>query len=448
MQPMKILLVDDEDYFREVMCEHFSDAGYQILSAKSYKEAARLIRKDKFDVGVFDIRITEGNGMKLLELSKTIQPAAEIIMLTGYGTVENAVKAMKMGSYDYLTKPCRLSKLEIIVKRAYEHKRITFQNVGLKAELSRLNQYDEIIGTTPAILRVKEFIDKVAPVDSSVLIQGESGTGKELVARMIWEKSPRSSGPFIVIDCGALDGNLLNSELFGHVKGAYTGAEEKKLGLVEIADGGTLFVDEVADMSPSLQSRLLRILETGEFRRLGGTEQLRVDTRIIAATNRDIYLEIERGNFRKDLFYRLNVVAVTLPTLKQRKEDIPLLVESFIKKQSFRTRNLDLSHIELEKGLMERLMDYDWPGNVRELRNVIERAFILSAGGKLLKKSLPWQSFPKRKDGSEPTLQEIEKAHVQRVYLSAGRNKTRTANILNISLRNLYRKLQLYQLDE
>lgn len=447
MKPIKILLVDDEDSFRETVCDHFEEAGYQIFSAENGKKAENLIRREKFDVGIFDIKMPGMDGIELLELSKTIQPSTEIIILTGYGTVDNAVKAMKRGAYDYLTKPCKLTKLEITVKRAYEHKRIASQNVGLKIELSRLDQYERIIGKSLAIQRIKEFIDKVAPTDSPILIQGGSGTGKELVARTIHRKSPRANGPFIVVDCGALDDNLLNSELFGHERGAFTGAEQKKQGLVEIADEGALFVDEVADMSPSLQSKLLRVLETGEFRRLGGTEQLRVDTRIIAATNRNLSQQVKRGNFREDLFYRLNVVNVTLPPLRERKEDIPLLVKHFIHKRSVRLRDREFSNVEIEDDVMHKLMDYEWPGNVRELGNVIERALILSSDGKIREKNLPWQSS-KKQDEKMLTLKKLEKAHIQKVYLYTGKNKTQTAKILGISVRNLYRKSKTYQLEE
>lgn len=442
---IKILIVDDEDSFRNIVAEHFLEAGFQVFSAVSGEKAENIIRNEKFDIGLFDIRMPGMDGINLLELCKTVQPAAEIIFLTGYGTVENAVKAMKLGSYDYLTKPCKLSQLEISVKRAYEHKRITSQNAELKTELSRLNQYDKIIGKSPAIKKIKEFIEKVAPTDSSVLIQGESGTGKELVARIIQRKSPRSNNPFIVIDCGALEENLFNSELFGHEKGAFTGADQRKRGLVEIADGGTLFIDEVANMSTSLQSKLLRVLETGEYRRLGETELLRVDTRIIAATNRDHAEEVKKGRFREDLFYRLNVAGISLPPLRQRKEDIPLLVESLVQKRLSALGNQEFSKIEIENGVIDKLMDYDWPGNVRELGNVIERALILSSNGKIKNENLPWQSFQEQNERPD-SLKELEREHIQKVYIHTGKNKTKTAEILDISLRNLYRKLKDYEL--
>lgn len=440
MEPPRILLVDDEDSFRETVSEHLEEAGYQVHSAEDGEKAKNLIRRERFDVGIFDIKMPGMDGTELLKLAKTVQPSTEIIILTGYGTVENAVKAMKQGAYDYLTKPCKLTKLEITVKRAYEHKRITSQNVGLKTELSRLGQYGKMIGKSLAIRRIKEFTDKVAPADSSVLIQGESGTGKELVARIIHRKSPRGSGPFIVVDCGALDDNLLNSELFGHERGAFTDAVQRKQGLIEIAGDGTLFVDEVSDMSPSLQSKLLRVLETGEFRRLGGTEQLKVDTRVIAATNRNLFQEVEKGNFREDLFYRLAVVSVTLPPLRERKEDIPLLMKHFVDKWSVRLRGSKSSGVEIEDEVMHELMNYEWPGNVRELGNVVERALILSSDGRIRGTDLPRQAS-KKQDEKMLTLAELEKAHIQKVYLHTGENKTQTAKILGISTRNLYRKL-------
>jgi len=368
-------------------------------------------------------------------------------MLTGHGTIDTAVESMKLGAYDYLTKPCTLDNLEAVVQKAFERKQILQKNMALSQELARRERLDGFIGESREFKEVIELISKVASTDSSVLIQGESGVGKELVARAIHKASPRRENPFVIIDCGSLQENLLESELFGHEKGAYTGAVGLKHGLFEVADSGTIFLDEIGEISPSLQVKLLRVLETGEFRRVGGLKVINVDVRVLAATNKNLHQLVEGGKFRDDLFYRLNIISIFIPPLRDRRGDIPLLTRHFVENHSITGKGKKLITDEA----MELLSTYRWPGNVRELQNVIERGIILSEDEYIKPEDLPTNlksqvdllEIPRQ--GDALPLGEIEKIYILSVLERVGGNRARAAGILNISERNLYRKLKEYR---
>ena len=437
-----VLVVDDNSSFRMVISKELHNMGFQVETVDNGEEALRRISEDVFDVVLLDIRMPGMDGVAALEAIKEASPTAEVIMLTGYGTVENAIRSMKLGAYDYLTKPCQLDELEVTIRKAYEKNALTRKNTALERELARRDQCSELIGESLALRNVLELIAKAAPTDSTVLIYGESGTGKELVARAIYRHSLRAGGPFVVIDCTSLHENLLESELFGHEKGAYTGATGLKHGLFEVADSGTVFMDEIGELSPAIQAKLLRVLETGSFRRVGGTKNIEVDVRLLAATNRDLRAMMSEEKFKEELFYRLDVVTISVPPLRERKEDIPLLARHFARHNRVTGREKKIS-----EEVMKLLVNYPWPGNVRELENVIERAVILSDGDRITPKDLPGNlrtaddlSLEDR-DRLMP-LEEVERRYIARVLHQVNGNRRRAARILGISERNLYRKLK------
>jgi len=344
---------------------------------------------------------------------------------------------MKLGAYDYLTKPCKLSELEVLVQKAYEKKKLKESNVNLREELKLKTPYGEVVGKSKKMRDVLRLVDKIAQSNSTVLIEGETGTGKELLAHSIHRQSLRCENPFIVIHCAALPETLQESELFGYERGAFTGAHKRKKGLVELADGGTLFIDEVGEISTSLQVKLLRFVETGSFRRLGGEKELHIDTRVIAATNKNLLGSIREGTFREDLYYRLNVVNLHLPPLRERKEDIPLLAQYFLQKGGVKKK--------LTRNALSEMANYDWPGNVRELANALEVAAVMSSGDQIGVEHLPFKA-PGALSRQTKTLAELEKEHIRQALVSSGGNKTQAAKILGISVRNLYRKIKRYEL--
>ncbi len=438
----RIMVVDDEAPFRKLLERRLSKDGNSVEGFESSKSALSAAEQKHFDVALVDIKMPGMDGIELLRRFKEIHPSMEVVIITGQGTIDSAIAAMKLGAYDYLTKPCKLSELDLIVQKAFEKSTLQQQNVLLQDQLRMRNPYGEIIGKSRMIRDVVSLIQKVAPASSPVLIEGESGTGKELVANIIHKKSKRSEGPFIVINCSALQENLLENELFGHEKGAFTGASSLKHGLFELADRGTFFIDEISEMNPSIQAKLLRVIELGEFRRVGGNRQIRVDVRILAATNRKLEEEVKRGRFREDLFYRLNVVTIGLPPLRERKEDIPMLVDYFLKTQS-----VDGGWSKtISSDALASLGNYDWPGNIRELANVLERALILSTGNTITLKDLPLTILGKSSTFSKSisTLVETEKNLIEKTLRELNGNKTKTAKTLGISLRNLYRKIEKY----
>jgi two-component system response regulator AtoC len=446
-KPIKLLIVDDEEAYRNLLSERFTMIGNSVTLAPTGEEALEKIKEEPFDVGIFDLRMPGMDGIELFKKSRQYQPLTEIIFLTGQATVDVAIEAMKLGAYDFLTKPCQLSELQVVIQKAYE-KKLLSEELSRHHELQLRAGTVNLVGESLGMQQVKSLIARVAPTDSTVLIEGESGTGKEIVANAIHQNNERSNNTFVVINCGAVPETLLESELFGHEKGAFTGAIKRKSGLFEIAHSGTLFIDEIGEMSPGMQVKLLRVLETGRFRRVGDIKEIEVDVRVICATNKRLEEETEKGRFREDLFYRINVMKLSLPPLRERKEDISLLVEHFIRSSSRPNANKVL----VAREVLEAFENYNWPGNVRELSNVVERAMILANNNLITMREIPVldnkQSGDKSKSPATQSLNEVEKHHIQLVLDSTGGNKTRTAQILGVSRPKLYRKMQIYNISD
>jgi DNA-binding NtrC family response regulator len=388
------------------------------------------------------------DGLEVLRALKRLAPETIVIMMTAFGSIETAIEAIKEGAYDYISKPFKLDEVRLTVKRALDHKRLLKENIRFRQELRERYQLENIVGRSHSMLEVYKVIARVASSSSTVLIQGESGTGKELVARAIHYNSPWADSPFVVVDCGALTETLLESELFGHVRGAFTGAVASKKGLLEDADGGTCFLDEVGGIARTLQAKLLRFLQEREIKRVGSTDVVRLNVRVIAATNRDLEALVREGTFREDLFYRLSVVAIPLPPLRERKDDIPLLAEHFLAKYT-RQNKKQISHISPEATVL--LCEHDWPGNVRELEHVIERGVALTGSPVLLPDDLPAKLRKEAGEGASSaqslTLRELEKQHIQRMLRVARGNRSLTAQLLGVHRRTLYRLAERYQID-
>jgi DNA-binding NtrC family response regulator len=448
---LAILVVDDDAEFRGVVARRFQRRGCETVHTGSPAEALSLAEQKHFDVAILDLALPEMDGVALLERLRQTDAGTQVIMLTGRATLETAIRAMKLGAYDYLTKPCELAELEVQVQRAYEKGQLTRENESLKTVLRRYEPPTEIIGQTPAIRQVLHLIDKVAPTEIPVLIQGESGTGKELVARAIHHGSSRAVKPLVVVNCATFQETLLESEFFGHEKGAFTSAVAAKQGLLEVADGSTLFIDEIGELAPGLQAKLLRVLEDGRFRRVGATRETKTDVRFVAATNKDLAEEVAAHRFRDDLYYRLNVLTISVPPLRDRPADLPLLVNCFLCRGPRGPRVIDPE-------ALEALALYPWPGNVRELANVIERAKILAEGPSITLRDLPLGIVRPGVPREPPTppamapaankncLADLERQHIQQVLGREGGNKARAARALGISRRRLYRLLEKYDL--
>ena len=442
----KLLFVDDDETFSKVMKKELSRMGYSVVCVGSGEAAIEALKKRNFDVIILDIKMPGIGGLNTLKSIKKMDPEVEVIMLTGRATIESAVESMKMGAYDYITKPCRLNELDILLKKAYERRLLSKENVSLKRLATSREQNKTMISRSNKMKPVFNLINKVAATDSTVLIQGESGTGKELVARDIHQKSKRNRHPFVAVNCAALQETLLESELFGHVKGAFTGAHENRMGLFEVADRGTLFLDEVGELPVSIQAKLLRVLESGEIRRLGDSKSIFIDTRIITATNKDLASEVKKGSFREDLFFRINIVHVSLPPLRERREDIPLLVEHFLQ-----THKINLSEKKVCSDALERMMKYNWPGNIRELENLIENLMIIVDDGKIGVCNLPevirgYAGTIDYAPGDDASLSDLEKQHIIKTLSKMNGNKTRVAETLGISIKTLYNKLKSYKI--
>jgi DNA-binding NtrC family response regulator len=447
--PIRTLIVEDEEPFRKVVGEILQSAGYEVTLCQSGDHACRLAADRAFDLVLSDVRLGDGaDGMEVLAAYQRAQPQTPVILMTAFGDVENVMKAIQQGAYDYISKfPFQPRELLQTVGRALERRRLLEENRALRRE--GRGRIREIVGRSPAMLEVYKLVARVAVSMSTVLVVGESGTGKELVARAIHSHSSRSAGPFVAVNCTALTESLLESELFGHAKGAFTGAVQSKRGLFEEAQGGTLFLDEIGDINPKMQAQLLRVLQEGEIRRVGGNEPVHVDVRVVAATNRDLDEEVQRGRFREDLYFRINVVTIRLPPLRERPEDIPLLVDHFLSKYAQREGRAEAGVVD---EAMELLRRYGWPGNVRELENVVERALALSTSGIILPSDLPSEvhggdSRTTQLHGyglvsDRPTLAELEQRYVNLILQQEGGNKKRAAEILGIDRRTLYRTLE------
>ncbi len=445
-----ILIVDDEKNTREGLARALQ-RQYDVRLAENGLRALEVLSEEPVDVMLSDIRMPGMDGMTLLQraLARTPQPVC--ILLTAYGTIETAVEAMKHGAYDYLTKPVNLDRLDLLLKRALREREVESENRGLHEQLDSKYGVENIIGQSPRMQEIFDMIRQVSVSRATVLIQGESGTGKELVAHAIHRLSPRVHGPFVPVHCAALSHNLLESELFGHEKGAFTGASERRRGRFELADGGTLFLDEIGEIDPSIQVKTLRVLEERKFERVGGQESLEVDVRLVAATNKNLKEMMEQGRFREDLFYRLYVVVIHLPALRERDGDIPLLAQHFLKSLA-KENGKAIDGITPEA--MEALAAYSWPGNVRELRNVLERMVVLSRGDKLTLRDVPaairdavrQDIVPK--PAGELTLDEAEKQLIIRALKTHEGSRTLAAKELGISRRTLHRKLNEYGLRD
>ncbi len=437
-----ILVIDDEEPFRRLLKKELARKGYAVEVAPDGSEALRLLRDRVFDVVLLDVVMPGVDGITLMKKLKEDSSSPAIIVLTGKATVETAVEAMKNGAYDYLTKPYKLDELVIVIDRAYEYSRLSVKSKLLEQELVRQESPFQFVGKSRQLQEILALIQKVAPTDSPVFIQGESGTGKEIIANTVWHYSARKDAPFIALNCAALSENLIESEIFGHEKGAFTSAYQTKHGLVEVADRGTLFLDEIGEMPIGLQAKLLRFLDSGEFRRVGGNKALHVDVRVIAATNKDLTARIKAGSFREDLFYRLNVINIAIPPLRERKEDIVELSRHFLTKYAKKLAK-NVNNFTLEA--LELLSAYRWPGNVRELENVVERAVIVSESDLIGAGDLAIPAHASIEGMNlNPSLEEMEKEYILRVVKETGGNQSRASQLLGIDRKTLYLKLKKY----
>jgi len=444
----RVLVVDDDPDIRELLADILGQSGYEVVGAGDGAAAVALLQHQLFDAALVDIWMPGMDGLQLLEQIKQHDPAIEVVMMTGDPMVTTAVQALKSGAYDYLVKPLNLDELQHLMSQVVEKRFLSHELSALRRELGEQLAVKEFVGTSPAMRRIKEVIARVAETDSPVLIEGESGTGKELVAAAIHRASPRAKKPFVPVNCGAIPDDLMESEFFGHVRGAFTGAVGDALGLVRSAQGGTLFLDEVAELTPALQAKLLRVLQEKEIRPVGSTKTHSVDIRVIAATNRDLEAAIARGDLRQDLFYRLNVVRITTPPLRERRAEIPALVACFVRQLNERFHR-DVRGITPEA--LAALTAYDFPGNVRELENFLERAYALGARGEITLADLPALEAGSRGASAAaapeepiPTLDEAERTLIARALTRFRNNKDETARALGLTVRTLYRRLKRY----
>ncbi len=438
-----VLVVDDEPANVTSLRKIFEREGFRVLTAESAKRALELARQHKVEVVLTDLMMPGTSGLELMRALKQVHPDLEVVMMTAYGTVETAVQAMRDGAYDFVEKPLKRMTIVKTVRKAAERQSLLAENRSLKSQLRSLTQRP-IVGSSPALRRVLDVAHQAAPSNATVLVLGESGTGKELLARTIHAHSGRADGPFVAVNCSAIPESILEAELFGHERGAFTGANERREGRFAKARGGTLFLDEIGELSPAVQVKLLRVLQEGEFEPIGGDTQS-ADVRIVAATNKDLQAEVQNGTFREDLFYRLNVIAITAPPLRTRREDIPLLVDHFL--GIYCAKN-GRSRLTAPREVLDRLQEYRWPGNVRELENVIERAVVLCRGDKLSLDDLPDTIIDAREDQTSvitvavgTPLDEVERRLLRETLRHAGGDKSVAAQMLGISTRTIYRKL-------
>ena len=455
MPAAKILVIDDDAVARELLADALKKDGYEVESFSNGSDALARGQQATFDLVLTDIRMGTVDGLTVLREFKRFSPDTSIVLLTAFGSLEGAIEGIKQGAFDYLAKPFRKEEVKLVVQRALDHCKLVRENKRFRVELKEKEEWSPLVGSSPAMLDVYKLVARVSESKSTVLLQGESGTGKELIARAIHANSPRRDKPFIPVNCGALPDTLLESEMFGHEKGAFTGAVGMKAGLFEAATGGTLFLDEIGELGPALQVKLLRVMQDQEVRRVGGTTSVKVDVRIIAATNRDLEQLVKEDKFRDDLYYRLNVVRITLPSLVDRKEDIPMLAHHFLQKYAGGSTAGVRGFLP---ETMTLLKEYRWPGNVRELENAVERAVSLSHGPLVTPDDLPEgiriAAPPDSKiapasegDDASLTLEEVEKRHLIRVLKETKGNKVKAAKILGIDRRTLYRMAERFGLD-
>lgn len=445
MRDTRILIVDDESIIRKSLSDWLERDGHRVDTAASGEEALKKCKETRFDILLLDIKMEGIDGMEVLKQVKESDPDLDVVMITAYGSISSAIEAMKNGAYDYLLKPFDPNELGMLIEKILERQTQARENLYLKEVYKERTRFESMIGQSRPMQEIFDLIRHVAPMDSTVLISGETGTGKGLAAKAIHTNSPRSEGPFVAVNCGAIPENLMESELFGHQKWAFTDAKETKKGRLELAHGGTLFLDEIGEISMRMQIDLLRVLEDHIFYRVGGTQPIEVDFRVVAAVNRDIQAAIEKGLFRQDLYYRLNVISFEMPPLRERKDDIPLLIEHFLHRFAQETnKSID----RISRQAMDTLILYDWPGNVRELENAIERAVVVGKGREILPEHLPifrqgYVSLP------EPSsLRDIERGHIIRILNDNRWNISKTAEILEIDRSTLYSKMKRYRIHK
>ncbi|MBW2478309.1 MAG: sigma-54-dependent Fis family transcriptional regulator [Deltaproteobacteria bacterium] len=446
----KILIVEDEAPLRDLLVKELSRSGYLVQSAADGSEGLTRYMEESFNVVLLDVKMPDIGGVDVLKSMQEHSNVPEVIMFTGHGDIETAVQCIKLGAYDYLTKPVKLDELEMVIGKAFEKNRLRRENINLKLEMNKLDNH-QIVGKSPKILEVLETVQHWGQTDEHVLVYGESGTGKELIARAVHDASSRVNRPFVTVNCGRLDAHTAESELFGHMQGAFTSANKARAGLFELADSGTLFMDEVSEMPLNVQVKMLRVLETGSFRRLGGTRDITVDVRFVFASNKKLQESVDRGEFREDLYHRINLLPINLPALRERREDILPLTLHFLS-QGDRPFSQDW---ELSDEVMAALYAYDWPGNVRELKNTIRRACILAKEPVITPDLLPFSAprlpvFVNRQE-TESALQTplwvVEKEHIGKVLARVNGNKSKAAKILEIDRKTLYTKIERYELD-
>jgi len=445
-----ILVADDDLSIREGCERILRGEGYRVRTAVDGSQALQAVKEEHFDLVLLDLKMPGMDGLQVLREIKRQSPATEVVMITGFATVETAVEAMRLGAYDYIPKPFPPSEVRQVVAKLLQKRELLGSAADQEWKIELDGRTDIIIGDSPRMREVFRLIKKVAPTDSTVLIYGESGTGKELLARAIHYNSLRRDKPFLTVDCGSLVETLFESELFGHVKGAFTGAIETKHGSFELANGGTVFFDEIGNISLSMQAKILRAIQEREIRRVGGTATIKVDVRVIAATNRDLRRSVQEGTFREDLYYRLSVIPIYLPSLRERKEDIPLLARHFLQKYNQR-RKRDIR--DISPAAMQLLCNYQWPGNVRELENVIERAVVIADGDEITPESLPPHLRAEDKLAASEafairSLEQVEKEHITRTLIATGWNRSRAAQLLGIDRKTLYEKIRRYQITK
>lgn len=454
MRSSRILIVDDESSLRTALFRVFDRKGMNVMTANKGEEAKLLCQTDQtLDVALVDLNLPDGDGIELMGHLKSLHPNCEVIILTGHGSIESAIRATQKGAFHFITKPFNMEELVSLVEKALSHKKLQQENQQLRSELHRKYKFEHIIGQSEGIQGVLSLVERIADSDSTVLVTGESGTGKELIARAVHYNSPRADQPFVAINCGAIPAELLESELFGHVKGAFTGAIANRIGRFEMADGGTIFLDEIGDLEPALQVKLLRVLQEKSFEPVGGTKTVQANVRVITATNKNLEDEVARGNFREDLFYRLNVIPIAIPSLRERKADIPLLFSHFMDHFN-KNKNRKLTGVAADA--MDCLTNYNWPGNIRELENLVERLAILKGQGQVDVNDLPakYRSLPAISNGSvvvdipdegldfNAAVDQFENQLILRALEKTGWNRNQAAQILRLNRTTLVEKIK------